>query len=123
VESCAVCRDGVAIATALRNDRGLLDDAAVPAAGQIWWRSAIRARAEAAHAAARPMVWLQAISGAAAAGVVAAGVTALWPQVEATVGRLMPLALAWHDSLPLILAIGAGIVAAPIAFYLAVPKD
>ena len=30
---------------------------------------------------------------------------------------------AWHDALPLLLAIGAGVLAAPIAFYLAVPRD
>ena len=43
-------------------------DHAVPAAGQVWWRSAIRARAEASRAAASPMVWLQALTGAGAAG-------------------------------------------------------
>ena len=82
----------VAIAAALRTDREQMSDAPIPAAGQIWWRAAIRARAEAAHAAARPMVWLQAVTGAAAVGGVAAGVSMIWPRIESVFGGVLPLA-------------------------------
>jgi hypothetical protein len=123
-ESCAVCRDVIAIAPALRQDVQQLTDVQVPAAGQIWWRSAIRARADAARAAARPMVWLQAVTGAGAVGAALAGVSLVWPRIEGTVRLVMPSNGAWlQEALPLLLAVGIGVIAAPIAFYLAVPRD
>jgi hypothetical protein len=122
-ESCAVCRDVIAIVPALRADQQRMSDVQVPAAGQIWWRSAIRARAEAARAAARPMVWLQALTGAGAVGLAVAGVTTVWPRLESTF-RLTPFAgLSLTDALPLMLLAGLGVVAVPIAYYLAVPRD
>ncbi len=123
-ESCPVCRDVIAIAPALRQDLKLLSDVQVPAAGQIWWRSAIRARADAARAAARPMVWLQAVTGAGAVGAALAGLSLVWPRVEGTLRLVMPSNGAWlQEALPLLLVVGIGLVAAPIAFYLAVPRD
>jgi hypothetical protein len=122
-EACAVCRDVVAIAPALRHDQRLAD-VQVPAAGQIWWRSAIRARAEAARAAARPMIWLQALAGAGAVGAALTGVSLAWPRIEGTVRVFMPSNGPWlQEALPLLMALGIGVVAAPIVFYLAVPRD
>jgi hypothetical protein len=124
VESCAVCADVVAIAPALRQDLQQLADVQVPAAGQIWWRSAIRARADAARAAARPMVWLQAVTGAGAVGAALAAIALAWPRIEGTIRLVVPSNGAWlQEALPLLGAIAAGVVAAPIAFYLAVPRD
>ena len=120
--SCAVCQDVVAIAVVLRADQQHGGDVQVPAAGQIWWRSAIRARAEAAGAAARPMVWLQALTGAGAVGLAVAGVSSAWPRVESAL-RFLPFSAPAGDALPLFLLVGAGVVAAPIAFYFAFPKD
>lgn len=122
--SCAVCRDVAAIAPMLRADQQAWADAQVPAAGQVWWRSAIRARADAAHAAARPMIWLQALTGAAAAGATVAGVSMVWPRIEWTVRSVLPFSGAsLQEALPLLLVAGIGLVAAPIAYYLAVPRD
>ena len=106
--------------------RSVSHDARVPAAGQIWWRSALRARAEAAHAAARPMVWLQALTGAGAVGLALSGLTLAWPRVQDVVRQVVPAVSGSFLAalpLPLVLAVGAGIVAAPIAFYLAMPRD
>ena len=106
--------------------RALSAESRVPAAGQIWWRSAIRARAESAHAAARPMVWLQALAGAGAVGLALGGLTTVWPRLQDMLRQFVPAAsgsLLAALPLPLILAIGVAIVAAPIAFYLAVPRD
>jgi hypothetical protein len=123
-ESCAVCRDVVAIAPALRQDTQRLAEIQVPAAGQIWWRSAIRARADAARAAARPMVWLQALTGAGAVGAAVAGVSMMWPRIEGTFRLVMPAnGAGLQEALPLLLLAGVGLIAAPIAFYLAVPRD
>lgn len=106
--------------------RVLAQDAQVPAAGQVWWRSALRARTESAHAAARPMVWLQALTCAAAVGLAVAGVAAIWPRFQELVREVVPgVSGSFVASLPLplLLAAGVGIIAAPIAFYLAVPRD
>ena len=122
-ESCAVCRDVVAIAPALRANQQNTGDVQLPAAGQIWWRSALRARAESARAAARPMVWLQALAGAGATGLALAGVSAVWPRLEGMFSAMPFKDGSLQEALPLLLIAGIGLVAAPIAFYLAVPKD
>ena len=121
-ESCAACGEVVAIASVLRLDRLAAVDAPIPAAGQVWWRAAIRARGDAARAAARPMVWLQAGIGAAAVGVAAAGISLAWPRLT----TIWPLSFgggSLQEALPFFLALGVGVIAAPIAFYLAVPRD
>ena len=56
-------------------------DVIVPAAGQIWWRAAVRARLESTHAAARPMTWMHGITGAIVIGAMLAVVTAVWPMI------------------------------------------
>jgi hypothetical protein len=121
-EGCPACRDVVAIAPALRRDQRLAD-VQLPAAGQVWWRAAIRARADAARDAARPMIWLQAVAGAGAAGAALAGISMMWPRIQGMV-RLVPFGDAsLQDAMPLLLAVGLGVVAAPIAYFLAVPRD
>jgi hypothetical protein len=121
-EHCGVCRDVIAIAPALRQDQRLAD-VHVPAAGQVWWRAAIRARADAARDAARPMIWLQAVAGAGAAGAALAGVSMIWPRIQ-DVFRYMPFGGAsLQEAMPLLLAVGVGVIAAPIAYFLAVPRD
>jgi hypothetical protein len=121
-EGCAVCRDVVAIAPALRHDQRFAD-VQIPAAGQVWWRAAIRARAEAARDAARPMIWLQALAGAGAAGAALAGISMVWPRIQGMF-RFAPFNEAsLQEATPLLLAIGIGVVAAPIAYFLAVPRD
>ena len=101
-------------------------DVHVPAAGQIWWRSAIRARAESAHTAARPMVWLHALTGAGTVGMALGGLTTAWPWLQETMRQVIPsIAPSFVTAMPvsLLLAVSAALVAAPIAFYLAVPRD
>jgi hypothetical protein len=121
-EACPACRDVVAIAPALREDLRYAD-VQVPAAGQVWWRAAIRARADASRAAARPMIWLQALTGAGAAGATLAGLSMVWPKVQGVL-RFAPFGdTSFQEALPLLLAVGIGIVAAPIAYFLAVPRD
>jgi hypothetical protein len=120
--ACAVCRDVVAIAPALRDDLRRAD-VQVPAAGQVWWRAAIRARADAARDAARPMIWLQALTGAGAAGLALAGVSMLWPRVQGMLQFAPFGGSTFQEALPLVLAVGIGVVAAPIAYFLAVPRD
>lgn len=80
--SCDICRDVIAIATLMHDDSERSRyDVPVPAAGQVWWRSAIRARMESTEAAMRPMTWMHAITAAVAAGVLLAIATASWPRL------------------------------------------
>src|SRR5262245_62484029 len=78
-----MCREVVAVATVLSADQERARyEARVPAAGQVWWRSAVRARLEAAHTAARPLTWLHGIAGACAVGLACALIGVAWPTVR-----------------------------------------
>ena len=138
-ESCEVCREVLTAVTLLRGDRELTrGDLPVPAAGQVWWRAAVRARLEATHAAARPLTWAQAVAGASAAGLAAGALTLAWPTVEGITGWIA--ARAWslspapqevatlvtsamQRSLPFAIAAAAALVLAPLALYLALSDD
>lgn len=139
VGQCEICADVVAVATLLREDREIArHDVRVPAAGQVWWRAAVRARLDGAHAAARPLTWAQGIAGASAVGVGVAVIGIAWPTVDRAAGWLGshawsigPAALAIVDvvsaavlhSLPFAIAAAAGMVLAPLALYLALSDD
>lgn len=80
--SCPTCKEVAAVAVLLREDV----DAArievhVPAAGQVWWRAAVRARLESTQAATRPITWMHAITGAIVLGALLAALTAVWPML------------------------------------------
>jgi len=134
-DSCEVCRGVMSLATALRDDRDeALGDLRLPAAGQIWWRSALRAHAEAAAAARRPMVWLQGIAAASGAGVIAAFLTLGWPSIYAAAvavaalpatfaPEVSPLVEVLRPVLPLALAIVAFLVLTPLVVYLALSDE
>lgn len=128
-EACGVCRELMLIATAFSAERDdALREVHVPAAGQVWWRSALRAHAEATRTARRPILWLQGIAGASAAGVGAALVGVAWPSIrEAAVlvarygATLRPEVAPWMDSVrsvaPVAVAALACLVLAPLAVY------
>jgi hypothetical protein len=137
-ESCEVCREVVAVASLIRDDR---DDAFgevhVPAAGQVWWRAAIRARLEAAHSAARPMTWAHGVAGACAAGLAVGIIGLAWPTIDRAwawlgdrVGIINPSTLVVTDlasamlqrTLPFGLA-AACLLLAPLALYFALSDD
>jgi hypothetical protein len=75
VSSCGVCREVADVAVLLQSDRDLAwRDAQVPASGLVWWRAEMRARAEAARVASRPMTVVQGIALTCALAAVVAGV-------------------------------------------------
>jgi hypothetical protein len=139
VARCAVCTEVSMVAGVLRHDRDLARSAVrVPAAGQVWWRAAVRMRMDAAHAAARPITWLQGLAAACAAGLVCAALGFAWPSVREASGRLLSLsprvepdaaqlfdlfALAVRWSGPLLLACGVCALLAPIALYFVLVDD
>lgn len=136
---CEICRDVVAVAGLLSADQERSRyEVRVPAAGQVWWRSAVRARLEASQAAARPLTWFHGIAGACAVGLAYALIGMAWPSIRgmaawlstATLGvdsgigdvaALMSVAL--QKSLPLAFVVAACIVLAPVALYFVLSED
>src|SRR4051794_17757371 len=135
--SCEVCRDVVEVARALHEDRdSLCREAQPPAAGMVWWRATIRARAEAARTATQPISVLQGIAGACVTGAAAGLVTLVW-QSRPWIDRLGEIAMrlesggslatastiAARHGLPILAAVAAGLVLAPLALYLTLADD
>jgi hypothetical protein len=136
--SCAICADLVDVARALHDDRdALCREAQPPAAGMVWWRATIRARADAARTVTQPISALQGIAGACVVGAAAGLVTVAWQSMH-WVDRFGELAvqlqsrraeiatastLAGGHSLPILLAVAAGLVLAPLALYLTLADD
>lgn len=134
LDACETCREVVAIASLFRDERdAALGDVHVPAAGQVWWRAAIRARLDAAHAAARPMTWAHGVAAASAAGLAASVLGIAWPTISRALtwagdqmAGVHPATFAVADvaaammqrTLPFALA-AAFVVLAPVALFLA----
>jgi len=135
---CVTCREIANVSLLLREDNDASRfDMRVPAAGQVWWRAAVRARLESTHAAARPITWMHGITGAIAFGVMLAVVTAAWPMLPEAISSVKTVA---RDYLPsaevasalaggfrqslLIGAIGAALlVLTPLAVYFVLSDD
>lgn len=137
--ACEVCGDVVLVAGMLQAERDVArSDVHVPAAGQVWWRAAIRARLEATQAAARPMTWVHGAAAACGVGLGAGLLRLAWPAFEAagmsaseSAARYVPaveelgrvLAAAMQRSLPFAVLAAACLVLAPIALYLALSDE
>jgi hypothetical protein len=137
--ACSACRETAEVIVRLREEYETAGRAVqVPAAGQVWWRAAVRARLEAAHAAARPITWLHGIAGASAAGLGAAVLGVVWPSIRqaldwtgAQISNLDPqtaqlaslLAATVQRSLPLAIGIASCLLLVPVALYLALSDD
>ena len=82
VQHCEICREVAEVAVVLRADHDLARrEVQVPVAGQVWWRSAVRARLESTEAATRPMAWLHGVTAAVALGILLAVIGAAWPAI------------------------------------------
>jgi hypothetical protein len=138
VSECDVCSGVTTVAELLREDQSThLADVRVPAAGQVWWRAAVRARIEAVHTASRPITWMQGLAGAAVAGLAIALFGVAWPLVRASASRMTTLiesvtpgatevtsllGTAVQQALPLLLFAGAFVIVTPIALYFALSE-
>jgi hypothetical protein len=135
---CEICRDVVAVAGLLSADHERSRyDVRVPAAGQVWWRSAVRARLEVAHAAARPMTWFHGLAGACALGLALALAGIAWPTIRdaaswlatqtigdsAVIDVATLMAVTLRKSLPFAFVAAAFVVLAPLALYFALSDD
>jgi hypothetical protein len=139
-EACDVCREVVEVAALLREEydeaRAAISrrDVPLPSAGQIWWRAAVSARADAARAAARPLVWGYGAAAACLLGLTAAGVSLAWPSVLPLFDRLVALGArlaptvdmvmaTLRAQLPVVVAVVACLIAAPIGLYFALREE
>ena len=137
-KDCPTCREVASVSILLREDsESSRIEAHIPAAGQVWWRAAVRARLESTQAAARPMTWMHGITAAIVIGVVLAALTALWPLLPGVVTMAWSVA---RDLLPnpqVVTAIGDGLrmslligligavvmLLAPLALYFVLSDD
>jgi len=136
--SCEVCADLVEVAVALHDDRAALcREAQPPSSGMVWWRATIRARAEATRTATQPISVLQGIAGACVVGAAAGLVTLAWRSMH-WMDRIGELAVrlesrradiatastfATGHGLPILVAVAAGLVLAPLALYITLADD
>jgi hypothetical protein len=139
VDGCPVCRDLVTVAAALREEHDLAcRDAHLPTSGQVWWRASTRTGAEAVATAARPILVLQGLAGACAAGLCAALVTLAWPSSRQPLAWVADIvsrealrlgvaavsAAAMQQALLSVAAVvGAGLILTPLVLYLVLSDD
>jgi hypothetical protein len=134
---CEICSEVAAIAALLRQDHDhARHQVQVPAAGQVWWRAAIRARLETAQAATQPMTWLHGVTAAITIGVMLAAIGAVWPSIIGAADWAKTLIVAvprgdvasivvgaLRQSFLVAVVAGACLVLAPLALYFALSDD
>ena len=117
---CPECGPLVALAEEIRREfEHTRQHARVPTPEIVWWRAQMRAREEAARAAARPILFTQALAVAALIGL-----------LVSVVGRLTLPVMSWAGApdlpsrLPLIaIAALCWLIVAPAALYFAFSRD
>jgi hypothetical protein len=141
VDGCQACAELLKVIEMLREDHADAGtDVSVPAAGQVWWRAAVRARLEAAQAATKPLMWAQGMTGATLAGVTCAVLILTWPTLRrvvaagwtrstdlwdaSTVQLFSSMLTAVERSLPLALVVIVAVVVMPLlVLYFALAGD
>jgi hypothetical protein len=131
VAGCAICRDLADVAGALHDDgAAAMREAQPPGAAAVWWRATIRARADAARTAMKPIGVLQGIAGACVAGATAALATIGWQSVDGAdrIGALVSRFATDQGAATsgftvahvfvLVVGLAACLVLAPVALYL-----
>jgi hypothetical protein len=129
VASCAVCRDVVVVAQAMRTDHeAAWQEANIPSSGQAWWRAEMRARHEAVLQASRPIAIAQGAALLVATAVIGAigwlGWT--WIRHEPSMfdlSRVSAQALTSPLALSLVVALFTLAVITPVALYLVLSDE
>ena len=134
--TCESCRDLHVIASALHDDHAAaMAEARLPSAGQVWWRAELRARQEAATAAARPITVVTGVALACVVGLFAsvAGVLVWWLRdaFATPAAQLVTSSVATASSWPvpdgarvlLWLIAGVLLLATPVVLYVAFREE
>jgi hypothetical protein len=80
VRTCEICSDLALAAAALLNEHDRAwSEARVPSAAVMWWRAQLRAREEAARAAARPIGFVQGVAASCAVWIAVSVIRAFPP--------------------------------------------
>ncbi len=136
VAGCGICADLVAVLAPLSEERDdAWDEARVPPASLVWWRSRLRARDEALRAATRPLTVVYALAlvfaGALVGGAAvtmyprllawgaAAAESIRWPTTADIAGLVAPLA----GRTVVLAALAGWLLLAPLAVWLAIRND
>jgi hypothetical protein len=135
---CPTCAEIAEVAGALQAEHAAAcREAPVPSAGAVWWRATVRARAEAARTVSQPITVLQGIAGACGVGLACALVGVAWRSLQ-WFERAADLAerfdarrdeiaaasaLVLQHGMPIMLALAACFVLAPLALYIALADD
>ena len=121
VAACPVCSDVAAIATAIEDTReATFAHAVIPASGRVWWIATLRARREAAAAANRPMLAVQAVAFVCALCLLGWCLRAAATWVSPVFARAAS-GLAEHSALAI--AMAAALLLVPAGVYLALGRE
>jgi hypothetical protein len=127
VASCEVCRDVLVVAAAMREDHDAAwQEASLPSSGQVWWRAEMRARQQAIRDASRPISVAYGVAATAALAVLAVAAWFAWPVAHGFVSSIVATPKTTLESpltLPLLVAVGAFLIAAPVALYLVLSDE
>jgi len=107
-------RDEALLEAALREDYESLCDAAQPPPAElVWWRATIRARAEAARTAERPIAAAQTFAAACLIALAAGAVASTW--------RALPDVVVQH-AMAVVIGVAVCLLVAPIAVLAALAE-
>jgi hypothetical protein len=128
VASCDICKDILVVAAAMREDRDAAwQEASLPSSGQVWWRAEMRARQEAIREASRPITVAYGVAALAALVVIVAASWFAWPAVHELASSVASIKASESVSspltVPLLVALGAILVVAPVALYLVLSDE
>jgi hypothetical protein len=127
VASCEVCRDVLVVAAAMREDHDATwQEASLPSSGQVWWRAEMRARQQAIREASRPISVAYGVAAMAALAVIAVAAWFAWPVAHDFVSSILATPKTTLESpltLPLLVAVGAFLIVAPVALYLVLSDE
>jgi hypothetical protein len=138
VGGCAACTDLLAVAAPLLDEHHALVQAApVPSSAIVWWRAQMRSRREAAEQAAQPISFVQGITLACVAGLLATALGIFVPTFRRSLTWIADAAGSWSglslpipsDALasPVLLAAAAAVglcaLVLPIALYFTLRED
>ena len=121
VAACKICEDVLVVAAAIGEDRDATWlEASVPSSGQVWWRAGMRARQEAIREASRPLTFVYVVAASVALVLMTAVGWFAWPTVHDFAVSILSTQksdLASPLTVPLLVALGAVLVVAPVALY------
>ena len=138
IEQCEICGDLAALVELMREDHDLmLREHRLPSAGQVWWRAAVRARADASRAAVRPLTWVHGIAAACVVGLGVASLGFAWPavaralewagsltsHVDPTGTMVAEVVATARTRIPFVLAVAACVILASVALYFALRDE